>query len=192
MLTSREPWAILERIIGCPVEQWPREFKHLARIVVLDLLGQVWRRLVNCYTTWPWLIVRVADPDVPEDQKRSLARRLFSVPEESLDANFSLKVRRQARTIDALLSEEWQRFLFHAVNQCIISTAFVECLFAKFKQWMQRSPKSWLIALLQAKHLSSSFTRACGVKRAVQEERKQHTPIKRRRPEWIIRSGESG
>ena len=191
-LTSRTPWSILEGILGFPVEQWPHEFKHAARISVLNLLGQVWRRLVNCYTTWPWLMVRIADPDVPEEQKRSLARGLFSVPEENLDAGFSLKVRRQARTIDALLSEEWQQFLFHVVNQCIISTAFVECLFAHFKQWLQRSPKPLSSPLLQAKHMTSSFKRACKVKRGLQQEKKLRTPTKKRRPEWAIRRGESG
>ena len=87
MLTSRTPWAMLEKIVGVHVDQWPPALKRAARTAVLGLLGQVWRRLVDFYLAWPWHLVRIADPDTPSHTKSELANTLFSAPEDCLASN---------------------------------------------------------------------------------------------------------
>jgi hypothetical protein len=94
-------WSILEGLIGLAVENWPADFKETARISLLSVYGEVWRRLVAFYMTWPWLLVPLADPRTPLEKKRKIANRLFDVPMESLDKGFSAKVRRLAGRAEA-------------------------------------------------------------------------------------------
>ena len=91
--------------------------------------------------------------------------------------------------------------LLAAFNEVVISTAFVECLFAQFKQWLLRIPKPPSVSLLAGQHMQSSFKRSCESKRArhatgndggVGEAAGHRQRTKRRRPEWVFRSGEQG
>ena len=84
---------------------WLAEFKQLARAVALGLLGQVWRRLVHFYMSFPWLLVSLADPDVPLHVKLNIADLLFAVPEETLDPHFSLEIKKMAGEPEKLLGE---------------------------------------------------------------------------------------
>ena len=82
LITSTEPWTILENMIGAPVSQWPADFKRQTRNAVLSLIAQVWRRLVECYRVWPWLLVPLADPDTDLVTKVRIANALFDCPME--------------------------------------------------------------------------------------------------------------
>ena len=143
-----------------PFRSWPWELKELMHGCGLELVGQVWRRLVYHFQEWPWPLVRVADPDVEDAHKIDTCRALFSAPEACLDVGFSLKVKRLAQQPEALMSVDWQRFLFVSFNAVVVSTAFVECLFAHFKQWLTPIPKPMSVSLLQAKHFVSGHTHA--------------------------------
>ena len=111
-------------------------------------------------------LVPLADPDLPRIEKAPIATALFAASHKVLDSGVSQKIRHLAGTADALLEPEWQEFLFNAFNKVVLSTAFIECLFAHFKQWVGRSPKPINTALLDAKHVTASFKRACAAKRA--------------------------
>jgi hypothetical protein len=87
------------------------------------------------------------------------------------------------------LTPFWQNFLFHAFNQCILSTAFVECLFAKFKQWLSKCPKAPSVNFPAAKHMTSGCSLAAKLKLG---KKKSVRPSKTRRPEWVFRGGEQG
>ena len=106
----------------------------------------------------------LADPDVPLHVKRNIADILFAVPEETLDPHFSLKIKKMVGEPEKLLGELFQLLLFVAFNEVVISTAFVECLFAQFKQLLLQIPKPPSVSLLAGKHMQSSFKRTCGSK----------------------------
>ena len=122
------PWAPLVYSLP-PLSAWPSKLKEAARVGIYLLLGQVWRRLVHAYDQWRWRLVALGDPDVPDVQQLAVAEQLFSAPLETLDPGCSLKARRQAGSKEALLTPEWQRFLFQTFNKVVLSTAFVETLF---------------------------------------------------------------
>ena len=187
------PWAPMVYSLG-PLSAWPREFKEAARVGICLLLGQVWRRLVHVYDQWPWRLVAIGDPDVPDVQKIAVAEQLFAAPLETLDPGCSLKVRRRAGAKEALLTPEWQRFLFHSFNKVVLSTAFVETLFARFNQWLQRSRKPLSMSLLQGKHMTSGFVRACAEKRgaALGGPEPSAKRCKLGRPAWVFKAGERG
>lgn len=196
MLISSSPWKVLEKIIGVGVHQWPVGFKETARDGVLGLLSQIWRRLVHFYTEWPWLLVPLADPDTPRQRKLEIAQRLMACDDEALDPGFSRKVKSQADSAEALLEEGWQKFLYQSFNHVILSTAFIECIFAQYKQWFLRVPKPPSMGLMQGKHMSWGFRRACGVKRdragGVAAKSRPKVKTKTKRPEWVFRRGEMG
>ena len=193
LLFDGAPWDILTSLLG-PLRGWPFDFKATARAVVLRLLGQVWRRLVYPFMNWPMRLVPLADPDLPRIEKAPIATALFAASHKVLDSGVSQKIRHLAGTADALLEPEWQEFLFNAFNKVVLSTAFIECLFAHFKQWVGRSPKPISTALLDAKHVTASFKRACAAKRANLDPALAQ-PAKRRkgpagRPSWVMKRGE--
>ena len=103
------------------------------------LYAQVWRRLLYIFLQWPWKLAIVGDPSCPRHVKWLVAQAVFDVDERALDRN-SQKIRKKAGSPEALMNLWWQHFLFHLFNKVILSTAFVECLFAHFKQWCSRSP----------------------------------------------------
>ena len=63
---------MLERAMGKLLDEWPAEFKSTARNAVLGVAGEVWRRLVQFYCTYPWVLVPLADPDVPLARKQAI------------------------------------------------------------------------------------------------------------------------
>jgi len=175
-----------------PLSAWPSKLKEAARVGVYLLLGQVWRRLAHTYDQWPWRLVALGDPDVPDVQKLAVAEQLFSAPLETLGPGCSLKVRRQAGSKEALLTPEWQRFLFHSFSKVVLSTVFVETLFARFNQWLQRSHKPCSMSLLQGKHTTSGYAHACSKKRGAASGGLE--PCTKRcklgRPAWVFKEGE--
>ena len=110
-----------------------------------------------------------------------VAQAVFDVDERerALDCN-SQKIRRKAGNPEALLNPWGQNFLVHLFNKVILSTAFVECLFAHFKQWCIRSPKPLSAALLQAAHVTSVMQRANADKRQRADD-SSGRPLKRQR-----------
>lgn len=81
--------------MGKLLDEWPAEFKSTARNAVLGVAGEVWRRLVQFYSLYPWILVPLADPDVPLERKQAILLQFFNfTSEESLDRGFSLKLKR--------------------------------------------------------------------------------------------------
>ena len=207
LLSSDRGWEPLRGLLG-PMEHWKHSFRECCRTSVLSIYAQVWRRMVHYFLAWPWCLVPVADPAVPRQRKLDIAFQLFQTPPSALDVAVSLKVRKEVERevgedapdsvkAEVLLGTFWQAFLYHSFNQVVVSIAFLECLFAHFRQWIIRSPKPISVPLLQAKHESSGFKRACDRKRNLPVVDHSESPVKRLRtktgrPAWIFKRGELG
>lgn len=165
LLTCEDRWNLLEGVVGAPMSKWPEAFKVRMRNCVLCLVAQVSRRLVKCYDLFPWALAPIADPAVDMDQKLVVAHKLFDAPLQSLDPEFSRKVRALAGSPKALVGERWQAFLFDIFNTSVISTAVVECMFASYKQWLTRLPRAPTVPLLQGKSVVAGFLDVCSRKR---------------------------
>ena len=77
---------------------WPADFKCSVRDSVLNVSGEVYRRLVSFFEAYPWALAPLGDPAVPMERKKAIVKLLFDAPEVCLDAAFSLKVRRFAKS----------------------------------------------------------------------------------------------
>jgi hypothetical protein len=200
LVTSDQGWGPMETTFG-PSGSWPARYKQLAREGILMMYGQLWRRLVRCWQEWPWPLVAIADPEVSMVVKKRVAEKLFAMPIDSLDPA-SRKIRQKSGSAELILTTWWLAFLYHCFNKVVISTSFVECLFAAFNQWISVIPKPISATLVCAKHVLSSFKRSQTdmIRRAAQRENAtqqvipQLSPVsqKRKRPEWVIKGGEAG
>ena len=135
-----EEWALPQDRHG-PFKEWPAALKENVGNGTTRLYAQVWRRLLYIFLQWPWKLAIVADPSCPRPVKWLVAQAVFDVGERALDRN-SQKTRKQAGSPEALMNPWWQNFLLHLFNKVILSTAFIECLFAHVKQWCSRSPQA--------------------------------------------------
>jgi hypothetical protein len=191
LLLKPDEWRVMTTRFG-PYVSWPSEYKQVTRECVVMLYCQVWRRLVHVFEQSPWWLVPLADPDVAEDRKRELADRLFAEPDASLDAS-ALKIRLKAGSASSLLLPFWQSFLFHAFNLVVVSTAYVECLFASYRQWIIGIPKPMSVVVLQAKHITSSFKRShVDMMDRSRDHAIEAKRCKLSRPPWIVKIGEGG
>ena len=181
MLDDSDVWAPLKAHCG-EISQWPLGLWKNARNCILQLIASLERRLVWVFQKYPWKLVPLSDPDVPMTAKRKVADEFFAAGTCDLDPA-SKKIRDLLARQEDLFSEHWQSFLFHAFNKVVLSTAFVECIFAHFTKWLARPPKPWSTALLQAKHVSTSFKRTCQDKLNLAEPHEK-VRAQLKRPEW--------
>ena len=76
-------------------------------------------------------LVPLADPDVPIALTHRIADEFFDAGSCDLDPS-SMKIRDLLEAKEELFGGHWQSFLFHNFNKVVLSTAFVECIFAHF------------------------------------------------------------
>jgi hypothetical protein len=191
LMLQEDGWGVMTGRFG-PFVAWPPEYKCLARECVVMLYLQVWRRLVACFTESPWWLVPLANPDTAIATKQAIADRLFAAPEATLDLA-AQKIRRRAGDAATLQTRYWLRFLFHSFNKVVTSTAFIECTFAAFTQWIRVVPKPLGLALVQGKHVCSGMKRSTD---SIQARCKVEgePPLKKAklaRPDWIVKRGEA-
>ena len=188
LLRPSAEWGVLTMKFG-EFSTWPGLWKRLAWEVVLGLAGGLKHRLIDPFrkppfTTW----VRLADPKLTEYEKRLAANHLFDVDERTLDES-SLKIRKVSGSARQLLDDPfWMVFLFHAANKISLSSAFVECMFAAFKQWFRCSPKPLSLANLSARYIPVAFSSANARKhKRMGFDTKSSMNC---RPAWVLKKGD--
>ena len=193
LLQNDAPWAPMESLFG-PLGTWRADWRAIAVDLVKMLIAGLERRLVGPLNDPPFKYwVPIADPDSPQELKLKVATQLFEADEKTLDES-SIKLRRRTRLPATLLDPFWQAFMFHAMNKIGLSSAFVECLFAHFKQWQAGIPRPIGPALLISKHIAHEFKVVGERKRKrehgdSEEERRKVYP---RRPARVIKRGDCG
>ena len=193
--THRDGWEVLYAVWG---EQWPALEAQTAREVTLLMIGHVWRRLRLVFSGWPWRIAVICDERIPMEERLRVAHEFWNTNECCLDDAFSKKFRKMLTCAADLFSKHVQAFLYAAFAKVVLSTAWVECLFASFTQWLKKSPKGLTVASLAAKHCANSFHRAhtCRARGNIKTKGPRHTGWQtesqkqgRCRPPWIRRRG---
>ena len=169
----------------------------MCRYVLDCCTGELEHRIVDEGKRAPWKYwVPMADPKRSREEKLSAAQDLMAADERELDSASSHLRRRVARA-EELLEPHHQRLLFHGVNSIVLSTAFIECLFGQYGQWLRKSPKPLGLALLAAKHTTHQFSVGAERKRKRQlhDDGSADPPKTRctevmRRPAWVFKRGE--
>lgn len=189
----KEHWSLLNLSIG---EEWGSSIMLLVRSTLLLMIGNVWRRLVKYFLQWPWPLVPLVDEKSSQEQKRRAAERVTSEPECCLDVGVGRKIKAQARSADQLLgNEDLLCFLTWFFNQIILTSSFIECLFASFRQWMLRLNKPISAASLVRKHVNSralrihKFLQSRKTARAQRDRNIRESHHRQCRPLWADRRG---
>lgn len=139
--------------------QWPEDIILLVRSGALLVMGSMWRRLVLPFEQWPWKLALVFDTRLSLVERETIAEDWFNTPRCCLDPGLSRKVKSRLRSWRELFDQPVQQFLKHMFLRAVLSTAYVECQFASYRQWVQRSSRPVVFRSLAAKHVTSSFSR---------------------------------
>ena len=96
------------------VEQWPASLLRKACQCQNLILGGIWRRFyLRLAKVPPWSLVKIADPSIPEEERRKAAEEFLSeaTAECCLDPYFAKCLRDMCGNADDLMLESIQRFL---------------------------------------------------------------------------------
>lgn len=170
----RKMWGVL--YLFFKDSRWPEEFLRQARSAVLVVMGNIWRRMVLEFETFPWRLAPAVDPSVPRDVQVKVVDEFYSSNECCLDPEFSRRLR-SAIPRASFFEPHHQSFIYFAFARAVCSTAFVECMFASFKQWMSKSSKPLRISSVASRHVTHAFMRMWK-----QRLEKQPPPVGRRLP----------
>ena len=178
-------WQLTRQVHGrstCYTEWWT-----MARRAAYITLGSLSRRLIHMFQRWPWPLAQLVDPSLDKQTKVTVAKRFFKVKECCLDNAFSrrLRARYPNHSWEVCFSPEVQHVLHMAFSRTLLTSTFVERIFANLTKWT--SLRHHGADLLAAKHMT-------GCLKTVQQLLASRTPkltrraTARSRPAWVKKS----
>ncbi|CAE7228131.1 SSRP1 [Symbiodinium natans] len=136
-------------------QDWPQARKRVALRSVLIVVGQLVRKIIEPFNTYPWQLATLADPDSDERIRRICARELFQAPPCCVDSGCSARLR--ATSVDACVSSDFMEFFQVLFERVVLTSTFVERRFAHFSHWTDVKGKGTSLCLLAAKHVTRTF-----------------------------------
>ena len=179
----RDGWALLYAMEG---ERWRPEVCAKARASLMSIIGNVWRRLSHYFQQWPWLLIALVSPRGTSATRMRIAKRFMDTPLCCMDAA-SRQLRALVKDWKEVLQPGFLNFAKHLFTRIILSTQFIECLFAQFRQWLASTTKPLSIWGLARKHVTRQFMRRYQdtMGQRLDPARTQRARTKRARPAWI-------
>lgn len=147
-------------------EGWPQARKRIALRSILLTVGQLARKVIEPFLSYPWKLYELSLPDIDLDCQKSLVRALCDAPTCCLDAGFSGKLKALAvreAAVEQGLSSEFREFMHTVFERVVLTSTFVERKFAHFTHWTDVKGKGVSLALLAAKHVTRAFKDAVEV-----------------------------
>ena len=95
-----------------------------------------------------------------EKEQYDGARKFMAVPSCCLDGSLSRRLRADVTDIDDLLAKDRLEFLRTLFNRVCLSSAYIECIFAGFRQWLCKSLKPLTASSLAHRHIRCQWRRA--------------------------------
>ncbi len=178
---GREGWQHLFHRAGEPT-QWPVKLFSQARVVLLMTLCLSWRYLVHSWQRFPWRLVPLGDSAYSEAEREQVARKFMNTPPCCLDVGMSLPLQEEARDWQDLMKPEMRSFLHAIFLRAVVTSTFVERLFAPLTRWSstRQGPAS-----LAAKHVIAVFTGVVHRWRRLQHTGSPKLESHRCRPHWL-------
>ena len=136
-------------------QDWPQARKRVALRSILIVVGQLVRKIIEPFNTYPWQLATLADPDSDERIRRICARELFQAPPCCVDSGCSARLR--ATSVDACVSSDFMEFFQVLFERVVLTSTFVERRFAHFSHWTDVKGKGTSLCLLAAKHVTRTF-----------------------------------
>ncbi len=149
--THRQRWRLLFAYAG---NNWGPMVTLKCRNCVLILIGNIWRRLVFAFECWPWPLVQLLDPTLSYGDKLAVATLFCLLPCCCLDHGVGRRLRTKVRSSKDLLAEDLLEFLEEFFCRISLANQYVECLFAGYMQWINKSNKPLSIWNLARSHIA--------------------------------------
>ena len=138
-----------------PLAEWRPAQKLALQQLVLLAAGQLWRKLVMPWRSYPWKMWPLVWGDTVE-AKAQAASELLAQRECCLDHVFSLKLQKLANgDPDMLVSPAANEFLHCCFTRAVATSTFVERRFASYGAWTARRASAPRLPTLAAKHVTS-------------------------------------
>ena len=134
--------------------QWSGARKAAVQQLVLLAAGQLWRKLVVPWRSFPWRLWPLAFCE-DEGERRSAAEELLAQRECCLDECFSRKLSKLAPSPDYLLEDCTQSFVQTCFTRAVATSTFVERRFASYGAWVARRGSAPRLPTLAGKHVTS-------------------------------------
>ena len=102
----------------------------------------------------------MCDPRIASNKRLEAIKRFLKMSSCCLDTGFGRKLLKRFKNLGPLsmLQPKVQRFLVAFFNSIVLSTAFLECGFAKSSSWLPRRSRPLSVAHLNSKWLLSELT----------------------------------
>ncbi|CAE7259890.1 SSRP1 [Symbiodinium natans] len=139
-----------------PFQDWPQARKRIALRSVLITLGQLIRKVVEPFLTYPWKLWPLADPDATQDSARVCAEELFRAPGCCVDSGCSARIR-STSDVASCQDADFREFLQAVFQRVVLTSTFIERKFAHFSHWTDVKGQGASLGLLAAKHVTRSF-----------------------------------
>ena len=146
----RRHWRLMYAFAG---NEWGPAVRLKCRNACLIMMGNIWRRLVLAFRVWPWPLTKLVNPDISYGEKVGMCTEFFLLPLCCLDVGVSHKLRKQCRSSNDLMHADILEFLEEFFSRLAMATQYIECLFAGFLQWLNKSPKPLSIWCLARAHI---------------------------------------
>jgi len=155
----RQVFALLIALLG-PFARWPQKLQEQARVCLLIVISQLWRRLVWPFTQWPMRLARLVDPDTSEEERQRIADEFFAIPLCCLDFFFSQKLRQMLTGAVDLLSARVLRFLRAVFSRMLVATTHLENSFAHMRTDLVKALRAPNATSIFANHALRNWLRA--------------------------------
>ena len=168
--------------------RWSVARKLAVQQLVLVAMGQLWRKLVAPWQSYPWRLWPLAFSEDMEE-RRAAAEDLHAQPKCCLDACFSQKLCSLAPSTDFLMEDATQSFVRACFTRAVATSTFVERRFATYGAWVACRGSAPRLPTLAGKHVTSCFKDFVSHWRKAKQARKGEAA--RFRPAWVADRGGS-
>ena len=146
-------WGPLVGMYGT-VLLWPQARLRATRRTLFTAMGQLWRKLLEPWERYPWLLADLPLLSVENQQRK--AQVFFAEPDCCLDS-FSAKLKAVVGSPEGLVEEDTLLFLSEVFHRVVPTSTFIERAFARLNRWCDRKGPKPKLTTLAGKHVCYHF-----------------------------------
>ena len=149
------------------LKDWPASLLHKFQSATALALSMLWRHFWHTFKSLPWPMVKMVDPLTPVQEREEIARQMFHSNACCRDRGCAGRVLSWVTTWRELLEPGLVVFLRALFRRAVITSTFVERLFAFLTRWSEFAPQG--VETLGAKAVVHDFERQVEAWRAAKE-----------------------
>ena len=113
------------------------------------------------FLCYPWAVASLFDHGTSDQDKKAEAERFWNTPQECIDPWMGVPLRTNlCDSWEDLLNVDLQEFVWTMFRRGLVSSVFVERVFAPMTQWTSNPKARLSLAMVAALHVNT--VRGCG------------------------------